>query len=124
MTKGNRSVITVLNLKNIAEVLGALKIHVDAYSVGYGVRPSHRDGGSADNKGSQRFAPYGDKDTGKVLKNIVPAPPKELDVAPIAFQSNVTGSSIGPKRKRKEEVESPKYFQQPGIYTLSELAHG
>jgi hypothetical protein len=89
------------------------KNHVGAYSIGYGVRSSHRDGGSAD-KRSRRFTPYGDKDAGRMYKNIVPAPRKESDTSSVVSPSNASGSS-SPKRKRKEDIELPDYSQQPGI---------
>jgi hypothetical protein len=80
------------------------------------MRSSHRDEGSADMKKSRRFAPYGERDAGRLFKNIVPAPPKELETPPVVSPLSTAGSSISPKRKRKEDIEPLEYSLQPGIH--------
>ncbi len=61
--------------------------------------------GDGEMKKSRRYPPYGDKSgSGRMYKNIVPAPPKELDSSSPVVSSPV--DSRGPKRKRGEEFES------------------
>jgi hypothetical protein len=64
--------------------------------------------GDGDMKKSRRYKPYGDESgSGRTYKNIVPAPPRELD----SSSSPVVRSSVesrSPKRKRIRELDSPE----------------
>ena len=85
---------------------------------GYGVKSSKGDVLSGNPKKSQRFAPYGDKDTsGRSYKNIVPAPFR----AGVEIQSPAhgpIGMSRKPrisKRKREDDGQSAEIMTSPGI---------
>ena len=57
-------------------------------------------------KKSRRYTPYGDiSASGRMYKNIVPAPPKELDSSSVVSSPE---DSRGPKRKRGKEFVSPE----------------
>jgi hypothetical protein len=89
---------------------------------GYGVAVGKD--GAADMKRSRRFMPYGERDgSGRMYKNIVPAPPKGVDspIAPVRIAASTQVSATGvtpvivpkarsPKRKREEEFDG---YEQP-----------
>lgn len=68
-------------------------------------------------KRSKRYTPYGDRDRpGKLYKNIVPAPRRDVDkLSPPMVPMISPSQQHTPKRKRDEENESPEYFDRTGI---------